>query len=337
MKNVQLIMELGNRIVAGGQITMEEARSLADINDEDLPFLLAMADAIRQKYVGKDVDLCSIVNGRSGMCSEDCAFCAQSAHHHTQVNVYPLMTEEELLSAAKQAEDGGALRFAIVTSGRGMGDEGEFTKILRALKRIKQETKLHVCCSLGLLSFENAKALKAAGVSRYHHNIETSESHYSSICNTHTYKDRVQTIKVVKEAGLEVCSGGILGMGESMSQRLEMAFALKAMNVDSVPLNILHRMKGTPLENLQPITPLEVLKSFALFRFILPDRGLRTAGGREENLRDLQALSLRSGINGMMIGGYLTTHGRDYSTDLRMIYDLELSPLSAKQAVHAVL
>jgi len=331
MQSTELIMTLGQKVLDGGHITMEEALTLADIPDGDLPFLMAMADKIRQKFVGDAVDLCAIVNGRSGMCSENCTFCAQSAYHKAEIKVYPLMTEEELVAAAKQAEAGGALRFSIVTSGRGMERDKEFPKIVSALQRILNETNLKVCCSLGTLSPENAKALKEAGVSRYHHNVETSRSYYSSICTTHTYEDRVNTVRNAHQAGLEVCSGGIIGLGETMQQRLEMAFELKEMGVHSVPLNILNPIKGTVLENKAPTPPREILKTFALFRFILPDRGLRTAGGREVNLRDLQSLGLMSGINGMLIGGYLTTSGRNCDMDVKMVEDMGLRPLSASR------
>lgn len=330
MKNIEMIIELGNKVLAGEQITMGEAIALSETPDCDLPFLLAYADKIRQKFIGNEIDLCAIVNGRSGMCSENCTFCAQSAHHKAEINVYPLMTDDELVAAAKQAEEGGALRFAIVTSGRGMERDKEFPLIITALKRILNETNLKVCCSLGTLSLENAKELKAAGVTRYHHNIETSRSYYSSICTTHTYEDRANTVRNAQAAGLEVCSGGIIGLGETMRQRLEMAFEIKEMKVHSAPLNILNPIKGTLLENKASLPPREILKTFALFRFILPDRGLRTAGGREVNLRDLQSLGLMSGINGMLIGGYLTTGGRSCDMDVKMIKDMGLLPLSAK-------
>lgn len=330
METTLLILNLGQKVLAGGQITMEEALALAAIPDSDLSFLLAAADKIRQKHVGNTVDLCAIVNGRSGMCSENCAFCAQSAYHKADIQVYPLLSEDALIAAAKQAKADGAQRFAIVTSGRGMESDREFPQILNALQCIKRETGLCVCCSLGILSLENAVALKEAGVSRYHHNIETCRSYYSAICTTHTYNDRVKTIKVAKEAGLEICSGGIIGLGESMEQRLQMAFELKDLGVDSVPLNILNPIKGTALACQPPLPPMEILKTFALFRFILSDRGLRTAGGREVNLRDLQAMGLKSGINGMLIGGYLTTGGRDCDKDLQMIRDLGLQPLAVK-------
>lgn len=331
MKTMELITEIGQRVLAGQSVTMEEAVALSQIPDGDLPFLLAMADKIRQKFVGDEVDLCVIVNGRSGKCTEDCSFCAQSMHHKAQISVYPLMTSDELLAAAKQAEASGSHRFSIVTSGRGAEQDKDFAKILEALGRIQAETKLKVCASLGTLSLENAQALKAAGVSRYHHNVETSQSYYGDICTTHTYRDRVNTIKAAHAAGLEVCSGGIIGMGESMEQRLEMAFELRELGVHSVPINILNPIKGTAMADQPPMKPLEILRIFALFRFIMPRMGIRTAGGREVNLRDLQSVGLMSGLSGMLIGGYLTTGGRDSSMDLQMVKDMGRVPLSARE------
>lgn len=331
MNYMEFITEVGQQVLAGQSITMEQAVTLSQIPDQDLPFLFAMADKIRQQFVGDEVDLCVIVNGRSGKCTENCSFCAQSMHHKANISVYPLLSEEELLAAAKQAEANGSHRFSIVTSGRGAEQDKDFAKIIKTLERIKSETKLKVCASLGTLSAENAKALKAAGVSRYHHNVETSRSHYGEICTTHSYDDRANTIKVAHEAGLEVCSGGIIGMGESMQHRLEMAFELRELGVHSVPLNILNPIKGTAMADQEPLLPLEIIKVFALFRFIMPKMGIRSAGGREVNLRDLQSVGLMSGLSGMLIGGYLTTGGRESAMDLQMIRDMGRVPLSAKE------
>ncbi|SMC80114.1 biotin synthase BioB [Sporomusa malonica] len=330
MSNFDLIIKLGNKVLEGGEISREEASKLAEVEDKDVPFLLAMADKIRQQFVGDDVDLCAIVNGRSGMCSENCRFCAQSAHHKASIQIYPLLSEDELVAAARQAEAGGALRFSIVTSGRGVDGDKDFPKIVSALERIKKETNLMVCASLGTLTLERAKALKAAGVNRYHHNVESSRNFYAEVCTTHTYDDRAETIGIAHEAGLEICSGGIIGLGESMEDRLDMAFELKKFGVHSVPLNVLTPIKGTAMAEQPSVPPREILKTFALFRFIMPERGIRTAGGREVNLRDLQSISLMGGINGMMIGGYLTTGGRSSDMDVAMVKDLGLRPLSAK-------
>lgn len=328
--NIKLILDLGQKVLAGDQISKREALDLAAIHDSDLPFLMAMADRIRRYFIGDQVDLCSIVNGRSGMCPENCAFCAQSAHHKASINIYPLMSSDDLVAAAKKAEEGGALRFSIVTSGRGTQGDNDFSKIIAALARIKAETKLEVCASLGILSPDNAKALVEAGVSRYHHNVETSSSYYNKICTTHTYEERAATIKIAKEAGLELCVGGIIGLGESMAERINMAFEIKDFDIQSMPINILNPIKGTRLADQPALPKREILKTFAIFRFILPTCSIRTAGGREFNLGDLQAMALMSGINGMLIGGYLTTGGRDYADDIKMIRDLGLTPLSAK-------
>lgn len=330
MRNIELINKLGTKVLEGGEVSREEASVLAAIDDKDVPFLLAMADRIRQQFVGDDIDLCAIVNGRSGLCSENCRFCAQSVYHQTNIPIYPLLSEDELVASAKQAEASGALRFSIVTSGRGVERDADFPRIVSALERIKQETNLMVCASLGTLTLERAIALKAVGVSRYHHNVESSRNYYINVCTTHSYDDRVATIGIAHQVGLEVCSGGIIGLGENMEDRLDMAFELKALAVHSVPLNILNPIKGTALAEQLPLPPREILKTFALFRFILPGRGIRTAGGREINLRDLQSISLMAGINGMLIGGYLTTGGRECDRDIVMIKDAGLRPLSAE-------
>lgn len=239
MSTLHTILTLGEKVLAGTPLERQEASQLAATPDADLPFLLAMADRIRQQYQGDTVDLCSILNGRSGRCSENCSFCAQSAHFETGVKTYRLLTEDELVDAAKAAEAHGALRFSIVTSGRGMETDQDFPRILAAYRRIRQETSLKLCASLGTLSPENARALKEAGVERYHHNIESSRGYYPTICTTHDFDARTATIHVAHEAGLEVCAGGILGLGETMEDRLDMAFELRDLKVHSVPLNIL--------------------------------------------------------------------------------------------------
>lgn len=319
MSDIEMILTLGEKILRGSLIDIREAQSLSRVKKENLLFLMAMADKIRQKFDGNSVDVCSIINARSGRCSENCKYCAQSKYHDTDVEVYPFIEISEIVKKAKESEAHGANRFAIVTSGKGMEGDKEFPKILEAVSAMRKETRLNICCSLGALTNETAKALKNAGVTRYHHNIETSRRNYSSICTTHTYEDRIATIKLAQEAGLEVCSGGILGMNESMQDRIEMAFAIRELNVDSVPLNILNPIKGTVFANKAKMNPWEILKTFALFKFIAPKCQIRTAGGRELNLGDLQSNALLSGLSGIMIGGYLTTGGRSYEDDERML------------------
>ena len=320
----QKIIDYAERVLAGGEITVEEAIELIHTPDEDTVILLAMADKIRQKFNGNEVDLCAIVNARSGKCPENCKFCAQSGHYDTGVVVYPFMKEEEIVDAARKAKAAGAVRFSIVTSGRNTNNPDEFNQILSALMRIREETGMEICCSLGLLTYPQALALKSIGVTRYHSNIETAPSHFPDICTTHSYEDKMSTIANAQKAGIRVCSGGIFGLNETLEQRVEMAFELKRLGIDSVPLNILNPIKNTPFENNRPLPPFEILRTFAVFRFILPHALIRTAGGREVNLRDLQAYALSGGLNGIMVGGYLTTEGRSPADDLQMISDLQL-------------
>lgn len=324
--NISTLQSYTEKVLQGGDITQLEALELISLPQDDTPLLLAMADKIRQHYSNDTVDCCAIINGRSGHCPENCRFCAQSSHYHTGASVYPLLDSDTIIAAAKKAKAAGAARFAIVTSGRSVVEGPEFDAILNTLKRIRQEVKLETCCSLGLITLKQAIALKNIGVSRYHANIETAPSYFPSICSTHTFADKASVIHTAQTAGLRVCSGGILGLGETPQQRVEMAFTLKDLGIDSVPLNILNPIAGTPFENNQPLSPWEILRTFAVFRFILPKALIRTAGGREVNLRSMQAYALTSGLNGLMIGGYLTTGGNSVSVDMQMIHDLGRNP-----------
>ncbi|WP_425060438.1 Biotin synthase [Sporomusa carbonis] len=323
-----LVFELGKKVLDGGQLTFDEAMKLTQIDKSDIPILLGIANKIRAKFTGNQVDTCEIVNARSGGCSEDCKFCAQSAHHNVKLDIYPLMNEEQILHAAKKAESHSAYRFCIVTAGCGMKNDPDFEQIIESIKRIGIETGLKRCCSLGILSPDHVKALKAAGITRYHHNLETSQSFFNQICTTHTYDERIETIKHVKAEGLEVCSGGIIGLGETWEHRIELAFALKELDVDSVPINVLNPVKGTALENQPPLKPMEILQTFAIFRMILPTKILRYAGGREKALGELVPLGFLAGINGMLIGNYLTTTGRGATADLDTVRDLGLKPIA---------
>lgn len=322
-----LIFTLGKQVLEGKKISFDEAIALAEIEESDIPILLAVANKVRDKFTGNTVDTCQIVNARSGGCSENCKFCAQSAHHETQLDKYPLLSEEEILAAAKKAEATGAYRFCVVTAGRGMEGDPDFDRIVKAIKRIGRETSLHRCCSLGTLQTEHVTALKDAGITRYHHNLETSGSYFPSICTTHSFAERVETIKRVKNAGLQVCSGGIIGIGESWRQRIEMAFTLRELDVDSVPINVLNPLPGTELAGQSPLSPLEILQTFAIYRMILPDKIIRYAGGREHNLGELVPLGFIAGINGMLIGNYLTTKGRGATADFATVAALGMKPL----------
>lgn len=322
---MERILELTNKVLNGNDITPDEALEIINTSDEDTFVLLSMADKIRQKFCGNEVDLCAIVNGRSGRCPENCNFCAQSAHYKTGVAEYPLMDADSLVEAAHAAKNSGAIRFSIVTSGRNTNNPHEFEQILTALTRIKNEVGIEICCSLGLLTLEQAHKLRAIGVTRYHSNIETAPSHFPAICTTHDYNDKMSTIANAKKAGMRVCSGGIINLGETLEQRVEMAFELKNLKIDSIPLNILNPIKNTPQEDRPPLEPLEILRTFAMFRFVNPQAQIRTAGGREINLRSLQPYILSGGLNGIMIGNYLTTGGRSPQEDLDMIQDLKLN------------
>ena len=307
-------------------VSVTLAQELMGIGEDLLPLLFFGACQIRDHYLGRWVRLCAIVNAKSGRCAEDCAFCAQSAHHRAAVESYPLMDPQEILHRAREAKAMGAGRFAIVTSGKALSEK-ELAKACQAIRLIKEEAGLIPCASLGMLSKEAALRLKQAGLNRFHHNLETAPSFFPSICTTHAYEEDLDTLRTAKEAGLQLCSGGIFGLGESTQQRLELAYTLREQGVDSVALNFLDPIPGTPLESAQPLSPLEILRFVALFRFILPDRDIRICGGREHGLRDLHPVVFWAGASGIMIGNYLTTQGRDHQADLRMIRDLGLEKL----------
>lgn len=320
------IIDAANNILDGGSITMEDAESLFQATDSNIILLCAFANKIREKFTGNHVDLCSVINGKSGNCSEDCAFCAQSAHHSTGVSCHPLLDENEIVRLAVHCEKTGAKHCDIATSGLGYtGDEEEFQTILSAFRKMKKSTKLKLCACLGTLTAKAAKALSECGVERYNHNLETAESFYSNIVTTHGYAERINTIKFAKMAGMEVCSGMIIGMGETPKQRLEHTFLLKELEVDAVPVNVLNPIKGTGLQGMEPLSPLEILKTFAIIRFILHDKNIRYAGGREIGLKSLQPLGLISGLNGMLIGNYLTTDGQNVQKDFDMLKSLNLA------------
>lgn len=326
MENLEsTIIEVCTKVLNGHNINICEAEILGKASGSDIFLLCAFANKIREKFTGNNVDLCSVINAKSGNCSEDCAFCSQSAYHNTGVECHPLLSEEKIVEMAVQREKMGAKHCDIATSGLGYtGKEENFKKILNAFKGMKEKTNLKVCGCLGTLTKEAAFKLAEVGVERYNHNLETSRSFFKNIVTTHGYDERIDTIRYAKEAGMEVCSGMIIGLGETMEQRIEHAFLLKKLEVDAVPVNVLNPIKGTKLENAKALSPLEILKTFAIIRLILPDKNIRYAGGREVNLKSLQPLGLISGLNGMLIGNYLTTSGRMVKDDLEMLRDLEL-------------
>lgn len=316
------IMDIGERVLAGEDLTSDDSLAILRVSDADLPFLLAVTSRVTREMAGREVDFCAIVNARAGHCSEDCVFCAQSAYHNGVGPRYAMLEPGPIVEAAVRAEAAGAVRFSLVTAGRGPGQD--LPGICKAVEKVVRATRLAVCCSLGLLTPEEAAALKGAGVSRYHHNLETAPSRFGRICSTHTYEEKIQTINIARAAGMEICSGFIIGLGESPEEIVELAFALKDLAVDSVPVNFLDPIPGTPLAGRDGAGAGALLKILAMFRLVLPKVSIRLAGGREKNLRDLQGLGLWAGANGLMIGDYLTTPGRPADLDRRMVSDLGL-------------
>jgi biotin synthase len=280
--------------------------------------LLAKANGVRKTYVGKELQLCSILNARSGLCSEDCKFCAQAGTHRTDAEVYALKPKEEIVAAAREAAKIGASRFGIVTSGNQLSPQ-EIETVVAATTEIAQELGLGICGSLGALSKAQLEQLKQAGMTRFHHNIETSERFYPKIVTTHSYQQRIDTIRSAKEVGLSVCSGGIIGMGETWEDRVDMAITLKELDVDSVPINILVPMAGTPMESVARLSAEDAIRTICLFRIILKDTIIKIAAGREPCLGDQQIRGFQAGANGMIIGGYLTTPGDELAKDHRLI------------------
>lgn len=284
--------------------------------------LVSAANKVRSGSAGCGFELCSIINAKSGLCSEDCKFCAQSAGHKTGVPTYPLKEKTEILEAAQQAKEIGAKKFGIVTSGNRLKQD-ELDMIAEAIAVISSEVEIDLCASLGALEYSELAKLKRAGLSRYHHNIETSKRFYPEIVSTHSFEERVSTIEAAKEVGLEVCSGGIIGMGESWADRIDMALTLQKLDVDSVPINLLVPIKGTPLESAESISCVDAIRAICIFRIILRDKTIKIAAGRESVLTDFQALGFMAGANGMLIGGYLTVKGRDVPEDWRLVREIE--------------
>lgn len=322
---MDLIEKLKTEAIKTKGIGTNEALELF-IEGSNKPWrVMAAASEIREHFKGRGIILCGITNAKSGLCSEDCKFCAQSSHYQTDAPSYPLKTAAEMITEADEAARSGAEFFGIVTSGKRIKAKKEWNEIFKAVKGI-DKSPIHACASLGLIDTEKARELKAAGLSRYHHNLETSRSFFKNICTTHDYEEDVETIRNVKKAGLSVCAGALFGMGEGITHRIELAATLRELDVDSVPLNILNPIKGTPLSHMQPLPPLEILMTIAVFRFMLPDKDIKLCGGKEKNLRQLLPLGIMAGANSLMTGNYLTTTGRDSKLDMEMIADLWLVP-----------
>jgi biotin synthase len=316
--------EIKAKVLAGEGISREEAFELAGRPLEELGELLDLAREVRRRFYGADIDICSIINARSGLCSEDCRFCAQSSHYKTGARVYPLISPDRALEKARRMEAVGAKRFSLIISGKGIGDR-DFEKVLDIFRILKAETSLSFCASLGIIGYKKALRLKDAGVTMYHHNVETGRRYFPSICTTHTFDERVDAIKAVQSAGMEVCAGGIIGMGETMEDRLDMVLEMREIGICYVPVNILNPIPGTPLSGQKRLPAEEILKTVAIFRLIMPRSVIRLCGGREQ-LKEKQIDALSIAVNGIMIGGYLTIPGNVVERDLEMIDSAGLKP-----------
>lgn len=309
-----MINKLKDKILSGYNITYNEALSLIET---PLNELLEAADEIRKHFCSNIFDICSIINAKSGKCSENCKFCAQSAHYKTNISEYPLLDKEKIVENALYMAEKGVLRFSIVTSGKALTDK-DVEILADTIKEIKSKSNISICASLGLLTDENFKKLKDAGLERVHNNLETSKNFFLSVCTTHTFDDKINALKAALQSGLSVCSGGIIGLGESMQDRIDLAFSLKELGIKSVPLNILSPVKGTPYENNKPLNEEEILKTISIFRFILPDAFIRLAGGRAL-LSDKGKKAFLSGANAAITGDMLTTYGISVDTDMQII------------------
>lgn len=298
------LKEIRNKVLDGAAISREEADRLAAYPDLDA--LCDAADQIRRKFVGDKVDSCSIVNARSGLCGEDCKWCAQATRHHTGCTTYNSLPDDELMEAARCNVSHGIHRFSLVTSGRSVSDR-DLDKFCSQFRLLADSTPLYLCASMGLLNKDQMLRLKEAGVKRYHCNMETSAEYFATLCTTHTPADKRATIRAAREAGLEVCSGGIIGMGETLAQRLDFAFELADLDVDSVPINILNPIPGTPLADTPALSEEEIIRTVALFRFILPKKAIRFAGGRLAVSHKAQLRIMRGGMSGVLMGDMLTT------------------------------
>src|SRR5215216_56157 len=308
----------------GPLISFEEALTLGELASHDeIGELVERAWEVRQQNFGDSTDMCSLVNAKSGGCAEDCGFCAQSRYAEADTPMHAMMEPEQILEHAKAAESAGAHRFCMVTQGQGLSKR-DFARVLEGARLVSEHTNLKRCASIGHMSADRARQLKEAGIQRVHHNVESARSYYPEVSTTVRYEGRLRTIDAVKEAGLETCVGGILNLGETPRQRVEMAFELAEINPDSVPINLLNPRTGTKFGDRELMDPWEVVKWVAIFRLILPDALFRLCGGRVENLGELQPLAVRAGLNGVMMGNFLTTLGAEPADDRAMFEDLGL-------------
>ncbi|MFK7778718.1 MAG: biotin synthase BioB [Gimesia sp.] len=311
---------LADQVLSGHQITRDEALDILHSSDDDLLELLAATYRVRQKHFGKQVQLYFLKNAKSGLCPEDCGYCSQARGSKAEIPKYRMLNEEKLIDGAKAANEAKAGTYCIVASGRGPTDK-EVEHVASVVEKIKSSYDLRICCCLGLLSEEQAKRLQQAGVNRINHNLNTSRAYYEKICTTHTYEDRLQTLKIAKDAGMELCSGLIIGMGETPEEIVDATFELCALQPKSIPVNFLNSIEGTSLEAVDELDPRYCLKALCLIRMALPATELRIAGGREVNLRSMQAMGLYA-ANSIFVSDYLTTKGQSADADYEMIADL---------------
>lgn len=308
---------LAEEVLSGRAITREEGRAILEAPDHELLGILDGAYRLRRHYFGHRVHIHILQNAKSGMCKENCKFCSQAIGAYSGVDRYRMQTVNELVEGAREAHARNAVKYCMVTATRGPSPV-ELETICEAARQIKSEMPIHLCASLGLLTQDQADELAEAGIDRFNHNLETSERYYKEVCNTHTFQDRLNTLKAVKNAGMEACCGGIMGMGESIDDRLDLAFTLRDIGVESIPVNFLDARPGTPLGDIEQLTPTECLKSLCLFRYTNPSRDIRAAGGREVCLGDQQVMALYA-ANSLFVDGYLTTDGAGEDKDLEMI------------------
>lgn len=327
--NVENGLNLADRIAGGEEADPHGLYELAEIPEAAIFDLLPGADRLRRHYFGLRIRMCGILNAKSGRCSEDCGFCAQSGHAGTDAPVYPLMDADAIQAAAGRAADHQLDRFSVVTTGRRLPRE-EVAAVAEAIAGMPEG--MGRCASFGILDAEDFEVLRKAGVTRYHHNLETAESHFSAVCTTHTFQDRIQTIRAAHEAGMTVCSGGIFGLGETDVQVVELALTLRDLPVTAVPVNFLVPAPGTKLEGAANLTPLRCLKILALLRFTLPDREIIVCGGRMANLGELHPMIFYAGANGLMTGDYLTTQGRSPELDRALVQSLGLQSTESESA-----
>lgn len=315
---MSFVDEMKEKVLKGEAITRKEAIGLLDA---PLSELTEAADEIRETMCGNGFDICTIINGKCGRCSEDCKYCAQSAHYHTAcTETYPLLNTEELLEGAKHNAERGVLRYSIVTSGKRLSDK-EVDQVCESIRKIKEETSIEVCVSFGLLGESQFRKIKEAGASRVHCNLESSARYFPEVCTTHTYEEKIETLKAAKRAGLSICSGGILGLGETMEDRIDMVLTARELGVKSIPVNLLNPIPGTPYEERKPLTNEEACRCVAVFRFLIPDGSIRLAGGRGL-VGDKGEACFKSGANAAISGDMLTTAGITVETDMELLKKL---------------